>query len=131
MNRKKLSKTPWFLWFHSSLDSLIINLSRVRDNATKDWVYLLLQQKGKFWDLYLDQNFSFFRRLTFFRIFQFFGFHKQPAQMLFKSWKQREIQMSDHFCRKLKLLLSLLLTNLLCVASLKYILKNTSKGNTG
>ena len=131
MNRKNLSKTPWFLWFHSSLDSLIINLSRVRDNATKDWVYLLLQQNGKFWDLYLDQNFSFFRRLTFFRIFSFFGFHKQPPQMLFKSCKQREIQMSDQFCRKFKLLLSLLLTNLLSVASLKYILKNTSKGNTG
>ena len=36
MNRKNLSKTPGFLWSHSSLDSLIINLSRVRDNSTKD-----------------------------------------------------------------------------------------------
>ena len=40
---------------------------------------------------------------------------------------QREIQMSNHFYRKFKLLLSSLLTNLLSVASLKYILKTHPK----
>ena len=50
----------------------------------------------------------------------FFGFHRQPAQMFFKGCEQREIKMSDSFSRKFKLLLSLLLTNLFHVGSLKY-----------